>query len=78
MKIQKLSCFKPAHHCRAIYPIIDNISLSYNLVEHYVSLFLPQKIKIKIKIDVKGVTMLDVQSMENLSKKLPTFIVKFS
>jgi len=36
MKIQKLSCFKPAHNCRANYPIIDNISLSYNLVEHYV------------------------------------------
>ncbi len=43
MKIQKLSCFKPAHHCRANYPIIDNISLSYNLVEHYDSPFLPKK-----------------------------------
>jgi hypothetical protein len=32
----------------------------------------------EIEIDVKGLTMLDVQSMENLSKKLPTFIVKFS
>jgi hypothetical protein len=79
MKIQKLSCFKPAHHCRANYPIIDNISLSYNLVEHYVYPFLPKKKEKKeIEIDVKGFTMLDVQSMENLSKKLPIFIVKFS
>jgi hypothetical protein len=52
MKIQKLSCLKPAHHCRANYPIIDNISLSYNLVEHYVSQFLPKKIE-EIEIDVR-------------------------
>jgi hypothetical protein len=79
MQIQKLSCFKPAHHCRANYPIIDNISLSYNLVEHYVSPFLQKKKEEEdIEIDVKGLTMLDVQSMEILSKKLPTFIVKFS
>jgi hypothetical protein len=32
----------------------------------------------EIEIDIKGLTMLDVQSMENLSKKLPIFIVKFS
>jgi hypothetical protein len=45
---------------------MDNIFLSYNLVEHYVSPFLENK---KIKVLVKClVILLEVQGIENLPK----------
>jgi hypothetical protein len=49
MKIRSFLVSSQTHHCRANYPIIDNISLSYNLVEQYVSPFLPKKKKKKKK-----------------------------
>jgi hypothetical protein len=46
---------------------MDNIFLSYNLVEHYVSPLLENK---KIEVLVKClVILLEVQSLENLPKK---------
>ncbi len=55
------------------YTIIDNISLSYNLVEYYLPI-LQQK---EIKIVIRGLIMLKMQSLE--PKKLPPlFIAKFS
>jgi hypothetical protein len=41
-----------------MYPIVDNIFVSYNLVEHYVSSFLQKE---EIKNVVKGFIMLEVQ-----------------
>jgi hypothetical protein len=50
------SCFKPMYHCRVKYSIIDDIFVSYNLVEHYFSAVLPKKKKKKKTIEnfVKG------------------------
>jgi hypothetical protein len=45
--------------------------LSYNLVEHYFSLFLQKKAE---KNYVKSLIMLQVQSPENLPEKLPIFV----
>ncbi len=50
--------FKLANHWRK-YPIIDNIFLSYNLVEHYVSPILQKKV---IKIVAKGLIMLKIHN----------------
>jgi hypothetical protein len=59
--------FRPVHHQWNKTWIIDNIFLSYNLVEHYVSPFLEEK---KIKVLVKClVILLEVQGLENLPKK---------
>jgi hypothetical protein len=54
--------------------IFDNISLFYNFVKHYISLFLQKE---AIFFFVKGLFMLKVQSIENLPKTLPRFIEKF-
>ncbi len=64
--------FKLANHWRK-YPIIDNIFLSYNLVEHYVSPILQRKV---IEIVAKGLIMLKIHNFKNLPKKLPTFMQK--
>ncbi len=53
---------------------IDILS-SYNLMEHYGSPFLQKE---AIDIIAKGLIMLDIQSLENLPKKLLIFIAKFS
>jgi hypothetical protein len=59
--------FRPVHHWWNKCWIIDNIFLSYNLVEHYVSPFLENK---KIKVLVKClIILLEVQGLENLPKK---------
>jgi hypothetical protein len=55
-----------------MYSIINNISLSYNLVEHFVCPFLQ---KGTIKNVVKCLVMLEIQSQENMPK-LTIFIVK--
>ncbi len=44
-------------------------------MEHYGSPILQ---KIAIDIIAKGLIMLEIQSLENLPKKLPIFIAKFS
>jgi hypothetical protein len=49
---------KLAHHWRK-YPIIDNIFLSYDLVEHYVSPILQRKL---IEIVAKGLIMLKIHN----------------
>jgi hypothetical protein len=49
--------------------------LPYDLVEHYI---LPILQKEAIKIGIKGLIMLKIQSLENLPKKLPIFIVEIS
>jgi hypothetical protein len=36
----RASCFRPIHHYQKNNPIIDDIFLSYNLVEHYIFSFL--------------------------------------
>jgi len=64
--------FKVAHHWRK-YPIINNIFLSYNLVEHYVSPIVQRKV---IEIVAKGLIMLKIHNFKNLPKKLPTFMQK--
>jgi hypothetical protein len=48
------------------HPIIDKVSPSYNLMEHYVSPILPKRYSKNV---VKGLGMLVVQS----PKKLPIF-----
>jgi hypothetical protein len=53
---QKAYCFRPI---QSKYPIIDIISLSYNLVTHFVSPILQKE---AIKIVVKGLIMLKIQS----------------
>jgi hypothetical protein len=45
--------------------------LSYNLVEHYFSPFLQKEAE---KNDVKSLITLQVQSPENVPKKLPIFV----
>jgi hypothetical protein len=55
------------------HSIIDNISLFYNFVKHYISLFLQKE---AICFLVKGLIMLEVQSIKNLPKTLPMFIEK--
>lgn len=62
---QKAYCFRPI---QSKYPIIDIISLSYNLVTHYVS---PSLQKEAIKSVVKGLIMLKIQSFRKLAKKAP-------
>jgi len=55
------------------HSITDNISLFYNFMKHYISLFLQKE---AIFFLVKGLIMLKVQSRENLPKTLPMFIEK--
>jgi len=54
--------FKANPLLQIMYPIIDNIFVSYNLVEHYVLSFLQKKKRIFF---VKGLIMLNVQIQEN-------------
>jgi hypothetical protein len=49
------------HHLESKYLIIDNISLSYNLVENYVSPILQKE---AIDIAVKGLIMIKIQSLD--------------
>jgi hypothetical protein len=63
------------HHLESKYLIIDNISLSYNLVENYVS---PKE---AIEIVVKGLIMMKIQSL--VAKEAPyiccwNFIIFFT
>jgi hypothetical protein len=50
------------HHLESKYLIIDNISLSYNLVENYVSPILQ---KGAIEIVVEGLIMIKIQSLDD-------------
>jgi len=54
--------FKANPLLQIMYPIIDNIFVSYNLVEHYVSSFLQKKEKKNVG---KSLIMLEVQIQEN-------------
>jgi hypothetical protein len=73
-KIQKI-WFKPTSFLLHTI-IIDNISLSYNLVEQqHVSPILQKE---TIEIVIKGPSMLKIQSLKILPKKLPIFIAKIS
>jgi hypothetical protein len=58
------------------YPIIENVYLSYNLLEHYFSSF--KKKGGAIENVVKGLIMLEVQSVKNSANKLPIFIAEIS
>jgi hypothetical protein len=57
------------------YPIIENIYLSYNLLEHYFSSFKKKGGAIGENV-VKGLIMLEVQSVKNSANKLPIFIAE--
>ncbi len=57
----RASCFRGMHHLESKCLIIDNISLSYNLVENYVSPILQKE---AIEIVVKGLIMIKIQSLD--------------
>jgi hypothetical protein len=50
------------HHLESKYLIIDNISLSYNLVENYVSPILQKE---AMEIVVEGLIMIKIQSLDD-------------
>ncbi len=60
MKSRGVLFARPVHHLQTH---VSNISLSYNLVEHYFSPFLPKKKK-AIENIVKSLNMLEVQTLE--------------
>jgi hypothetical protein len=47
---------------QTMYPIIDNIFVSYNFVQYYVSSFLQKE---EIRNVVKGLIILEVQTLKN-------------
>jgi hypothetical protein len=53
----------------------DNISLGYNLVEHYVCPILQKE---STKTAAKGIIIFKIESLENLRKKLAIFIAEIS
>ncbi len=70
-KIYKIFLFQTSPPLKSKYPMIDDISLSYNLMEHYLSPILQKEAISKLLI------MLKIKSFKNFQKKLLIFIAIF-